>query len=74
MTMIDKNVVVTGASSGVGLAASILLAEQAARIGFVEVGDFRRAIELSVTTRIWNGTFILQVARSGPGVSQVFVP
>jgi NAD(P)-dependent dehydrogenase (short-subunit alcohol dehydrogenase family) len=31
MTMIDKNVVVTGASSGVDLAASILLAEQGAR-------------------------------------------
>jgi NAD(P)-dependent dehydrogenase (short-subunit alcohol dehydrogenase family) len=35
MTMIDKNVVVTGASSGVGLAASILLAEQGARVGMV---------------------------------------
>jgi NAD(P)-dependent dehydrogenase (short-subunit alcohol dehydrogenase family) len=35
MTMIDKNVVVTGASSGIGLAASILLAEQGARVGMV---------------------------------------
>jgi NAD(P)-dependent dehydrogenase (short-subunit alcohol dehydrogenase family) len=35
MTMIDKNVVVTGASSGVDLAASILLAEQEARVGMV---------------------------------------
>ncbi len=35
MTMIDKNVVVTGASSGVGLAASILLVEQGARVGMI---------------------------------------
>jgi retinol dehydrogenase 14 len=35
MTMAGKTVVVTGASSGLGLAASLLLAEQGARIGMI---------------------------------------
>jgi retinol dehydrogenase 14 len=35
MTMAEKNVVITGASSGLGLAASLLLAEQGARVGMV---------------------------------------
>ena len=35
MTMAEKNIVVTGASSGLGLAASLLLAEQGARVGMI---------------------------------------
>jgi NAD(P)-dependent dehydrogenase (short-subunit alcohol dehydrogenase family) len=35
MTMTGRNIVITGASSGVGLAASILLAEQGARVAMV---------------------------------------
>lgn len=35
MTMAGKNIIVTGASSGLGLAASLLLTEQGARIGMI---------------------------------------
>jgi NAD(P)-dependent dehydrogenase (short-subunit alcohol dehydrogenase family) len=35
MTMAGKNIIVTGASSGLGLAASLLLTEQGARVGMI---------------------------------------
>jgi NAD(P)-dependent dehydrogenase (short-subunit alcohol dehydrogenase family) len=35
MMTAEKNIVVTGASSGLGLAASLLLGEQGARVGMI---------------------------------------